>query len=302
MKALVIGYGSIGKRHAGVLKELECDVSVVSRRAVECNPCYGTLKDAVEKENPGYIVIANRTSEHLGTLSELLSIGFKGKVLVEKPLFSEEAEFSDATGQVYVAYNLRFHPIIQRLKSLLENERIISVQAYAGQYLPEWRPETDYRESYSADTAEGGGVLRDLSHELDYLNWMLGGWTRLTALGGHLSSLEIKSDDVCAIMMETRKCPAVTVQLNYLDRAARRQIIINTDGHTVEADLIKGRLSVDKEVEEFKVERNFTYLSEHKAVMDGDGKFLCTLDEGREVVAIIGAVERSIKSKQWVTR
>lgn len=137
MNILVIGYGSIGVRHARILSELGSKDSVVSNREIDFNSSYQSLKSTLENESPEYIVIAKKTSEHHKTFLKLIELDFKGIVLIEKPLFSEKETVPEHKfEQVIVAYNLRFHPLLQELYKLLESEKIISVQAYVGQYLP----------------------------------------------------------------------------------------------------------------------------------------------------------------------
>lgn len=301
MRALVVGYGSIGARHTRLLRALGCTVAVVSRRPIDHAPHYPTLAEALAREQPGYVVIANRTSEHAATLSELLAGGFDGPVLVEKPLFDAPTDISAARSMnVFVAYNLRFHPVIQAVRDFLRNENPVSAHAYAGQYLPLWRPGTDYRDSYSARRQQGGGVLRDLSHELDYLLWLLGNWRGATAAGGHFSSLEIDSDDVFAVMMNTERCPVVTANMNYLDRTGQRRLVINTDKHTLRADLVAGSLDIDGNVRHFETSRDQPYLLQHKAVLENHIADLCTAEEGLEIVRLIDAVERSA-GRAWVS-
>lgn len=289
-------------RHARLLTELGQRTAVVSSRDVDFPLRFDTLKAALAEHAPDYVVIANATNLHYDTLTTLRSQGYSGLVLVEKPLFDRYQPLPEGTGETLVGYNLRFHPVIQRLAQRLRSERILSVQAYAGQYLPGWRPATDYRESYSADATRGGGVLRDLSHELDYLGWLLGGWTRVSALGGHLSSLEITSDDIFTLLMSTPGCPAVTLQLNYLDRPGRRLLVINTDQHTIEADLVAGTLQVDGEREHFKSERDNTYRAMHEAALSTDRTTLCSLSEGLSTMKLIEAAEQAASRGEWVSR
>jgi len=301
--ALIVGYGSTGSRHARLLVELGCRTAVVSARKVDFSIAYPTLSDALAQESPTYVVVANATDCHFDTLSQLAQSGYRGTVLVEKPLFDRPRK----TGQLpfsntFVAYNLRFHPVIQRLKALLDGEKIISVQAYVGQYLPEWRPTTDYRKSYSANAERGGGVLRDLSHELDFLLWLFGGWERVSALGGHFSSLEICSDDVFSLMMVTAHCPVMTLQMNYFDRMTRRFILVNTDNHTIFADIATGIVSVDRENESFAVDHDFTYRAMHEAVLSDTTMTLCSLDEGINIMKLIDAAESAAKNGEWIKR
>lgn len=303
MKALVVGYGSIGSRHARLLKELGCEIVVVSSRKIDVNPAYASVATALESESPNVVVIANKTNQHYDIVLELIHHGFNGTVLVEKPVFHTRIEIPPHKfKKMFVAYNLRFHPIIQKLYTVLCNKRILSVHVYVGQYLPDWRPQADYRNSYSASAQEGGGVLRDLSHELDYVNLLLGGWERMTALGGHYSHLEITSDDIFAIMMTTRKCPVATVQMNYLERETRRLININTDDLSIEADLVNSTLKINSKIEKIEIDRDHTYRSMHKAVLNEEYSNLCSLEEGMEVMGMIQAAEQSVKQKTWVSR
>lgn len=303
MNALVVGYGSVGARHVRLLSDLGCRTAVVSGRDIDHPSVHRTLAQAIKTETPGYVIIADRTSAHHDTLSELARLGYAGTVLVEKPVFDRNVAVpTNSFRDAFVAYNLRFHPIIQRLKSFLVTERILSVQVYAGQYLPEWRPGRDYRASYSARAEQGGGALRDLSHELDYLGWILGPWQRVAALGGHLSSLDITSDDIFALMLVTNACPIVTVQLNYLDRMSRRNVLINTSDHTIEADLVRGTITIDRETDLVTTNRDDTYLAMHDAILNGRSESLCSLADGLETVRLIETAESAVASEGWICR
>lgn len=302
MRALVVGQGSIGSRHARLLSQLDCEVSVVSRRANLPFQTHATLTAAMTAEQPDYIVIANPTSEHRQTLQVIAETGFDGKVLVEKPLFDIPTNIPENRFRAaYVAYNLRFHPVMQAIQTCLQGERPISVQFYAGQYLPTWRPGTDYTQSYSARRVAGGGVLRDLSHELDCLTWLFGDCKRVAAIGGHFSHLSIDSDDAFSVLAETERCSMVTLQVNYLDRVRKREIVINTDRHTLHADLVAARLVVDTDTQEFSVAPDDTYLAQHRAVIADDDRYLCTLEQGMGIVELVGAIERAAKSGSWIS-
>ena len=304
MKTLLIGYGSIGQRHARLLTELGCQVAVVSRRSIDFAPHHSDLTQALTDIQPDYVVVANRTREHHQAIESLVKHGFQGRVLVEKPLFDclsalPRHSFSLAT----VAYNLRCHPLLIKLKSLLDNSaQLVTANIHVGSYLPDWRPNADYRQSYSAKRDQGGGVLRDLSHELDYALWLFGPWRRLTASGGRLGPLEIDSDDAYTLLMETQRCPLVSIHLNYLDRVPRREILVNTDQHTVRVDLINNTIAIDGVRESVTVARDDTYRAEHQAMMSGNAEGLCTLEEAMETLVTIEAAERVAASHVWIAR
>lgn len=301
MKAAVIGYGSIGMRHARILKDMGHEVAVVSRREVGADRTFSTVIQAVDEWEPKYVVVASRTGEHLENVASLAATGYSGKVLIEKPLFDKVHEMPEhGFSDTFVGYNMRFDPVVRRFRELMAETPPHAVHAHAGQRLSEMRPDADYREGYSADRNQGGGVLRDLSHELDYLNWILGGWQRLTATGGHYSQLEITSDDVFSILFETANCAAVSVHVNYLDNPPKREITALTDKGSIHADLIAGTIITRDGTEVFKTERDDTFIAQHQAVLDGDESVICTLEEGMEVMRMIEAAETAAAEKMWV--
>ena len=276
----------------------------MSRRSIDFAPHYSDLSKALSDWQPEYVVVANRSNEHYQSIESLARQGFQGRVLIEKPLFERPLAipyhgFSLAT----VAYNLRCHPLIIRLKSLLDDSvQLVTADIHAGSYLPGWRPNTDYRQSYSAKKAQGGGVLRDLSHELDYALWLFGPWRRLTATGGHLSPLEIDSDDAYTLLMETQRCPMISIHMNYLDRVSHREILVNTDQHTIHVDLINNTIAVNGVIESVSAGQDDTYRTEHQAMLTGNAEGLCTLEEAMETLATIQAAERAAMSHTWIAR
>ncbi len=153
------------------------------------------------------------------------------------------------------------------MRELLVNRELIAIHSHAGSYLPHWRPGTDYTRCYSAIKEQGGGVLRDLSHEIDYLLWFCGGWKRLTAHGGTFGRLDIDSEDTFSIIFEGTRCPLATLTLSYLEHTPRRTIVATCPDLTVTADLIAGTLTWANERHSFTVERDETYRLQHQSVL-----------------------------------
>jgi predicted dehydrogenase len=313
MHAAVIGYGSIGQRHAQILSELGLEVSVVSRRAnsMTCDQqipirMVASIPELFGIRMPDYVVIANETSAHLDVLQQLVGFGYQNRILIEKPLFHQSLAqqmletVKPPSQHLYTAYNLRFHPVLTALRNRLIDETIITVHIYAGQYLPDWRPQTDYRKSYSASATQGGGVIRDLSHELDYVLWLFGDWRSLVAFGGKESHLQINSDDHFSAMITTERCQHILLHLNYLDRVARRQIIVNTTNTTLTADLVAGTLIEENRVQQFELERDLTYRLQHKDALSYQPQTICTFAEGLKVLEMIEAMEHSSIQKEWL--
>lgn len=296
---LVVGLGSIGTRHARVLGELGRSVATVSRRDVGD---HRDLAAALSGTSADYVVIANETSAHGDTLAELARTGYRGRVLVEKPLLGRPAALpAHVFAGMFVGYNLRFHPVIQRMATLIAGRPALAASVHAGQYLPDWRPGRDYRTTASATAEAGGGVLRDLSHELDYVLWLFGPWRRVAATIVRSGTLGIATEDVATILMESERCASVTVQLNYHHRPGARTLVVDTAEHSYVADLIAGTIAVDGEKQVYEVARDETYAAMHSAVLAGrPGP--CPAEDGLAVVDLIAAIERAAAASQWIMR
>jgi predicted dehydrogenase len=304
MRTTVIGFGSIGQRHARILQTMSDSVAVVSRRSSEWTPAYTSIQEMFKEYDPQYVVIANETAAHLETLIDIQNAGYKGKILIEKPLFRTFADLqhlkNSDTSNMYVAYNLRYHPVIAKLKQMLQSETIIQAHVYTGQYLPTWRPNVDYSTSYSASKVQGGGVIRDLSHELDYLLWLFGDWQSLVASGGKVSDLIIDSDDHFTSIFRMANQAHVVLHINYLERTPRRQITVNTLNGTITADLISGSIQSQQEQFSFQTARDDTYRAQHLDCMSPAPLHMCSFVAGCHVMQLIEAMEKSSDSKEWI--
>ncbi|HXH43686.1 MAG TPA: gfo/Idh/MocA family oxidoreductase [Bradyrhizobium sp.] len=295
--AVVAGLGSIGTRHARILAELGVVVTTVSRRG---GGDHRSIGEALSRGEIDYVVIATETARHIDALRELAAAEFRGTVLVEKPLLARPEPLpSFPFAKLFVAYNLRFHPVMAALARRIAGRSAITVSAYVGQDIRDWRPGRDHRDTASSTVAAGGGVLRDLSHELDYLLWLFGSWQRVAALGGASRARDLEVDDHLSLLVEMARAPVVQVHLDYLDRAGLRRIRINLADETIEADLVGGNLIVNGIATPYPSERDTSYRAMHQAALNGDGT-LCSLAEGVAVVDLIDASERALNSKSWI--
>lgn len=298
---LVWGYGSIGQRHSRVLDSLSCSVGVVSARNIEAPRAYKNIQQALDEHAPSYVIISNATASHIESIETLASLNFRGKVLVEKPLSAHpiaipQNEFS----ALAVAYNLRFHPLLAAMREKLLSDRLISLSIACGQLLSTWRADRDYRSTYSASVKNGGGVLRDLSHELDYLSWIAGPWKRLTALGGNYGALNITADESWSILIELESGAEVVVRLNYLDQPPRREIVATTERSTLKADFISCELMDSFDVHSMQVDRDYTYEQMHRAMLANDMSTVCSVEEAVNVNRLITAIEQAATQGVWV--
>lgn len=290
-KVLIVGLGSIGLRHQKILRARGVEVFTVSR-SQEADA--KTIAEFLGIQTCDLILICTESSSHYKNLSEIREAGYQSEVVVEKPLFSEYLEHPlGNTNPIFVAFNQRFNPGLKNVYSLIKDEKVIQAQAYVGQHLSTWRKNRPYSESYSADKKQGGGVLRDLCHELDYCLWLFGDVHKLYALGGKFSDLSISSDDSQAILLSQEKCPMTQITLNYLDHETKRTLNIVTNNKTIYLDFIKNELKVNGEVTSLSDESYSTYEAQWDALLGGDGRNnLCTYKEGLRVNALIAQIER----------
>ncbi|HIP45615.1 MAG TPA: Gfo/Idh/MocA family oxidoreductase, partial [Sulfurospirillum arcachonense] len=295
MKVLLIGYGSIGKRHFDILSDFdEVDsINVVTKQNIDNVKTFKSLKDIEDINVYDYFIIANETSKHYEQLDYVCKYTTNKNILVEKPLFDKEYTLESCDNNVFVAYNLRFHPLLQKLKEILKDEDVYYANVLAGQYLPTWRPDQDYRESYSAKLSQGGGVLRDLSHELDYINWIFGDITVIGSINTKISDLEIESDDIFTALAKTNDGTIINVTMDYISKMPLRKIMIHTKTKTIEANIVTNTINIfnrdgiENSIVLDKLHRDYTYTNMHKAIINNDFQNVCNLKEGLQTVDII---------------
>ena len=297
LTVLVIGYGSIGKRHAEILKSIDAVSNVVVLSSQFGLP-YETITSLEEIPNldPDYIIIASNTVLHYDHLMFLEKSLEGKKILVEKPLFDSVHEIEIKKNQVFVGYNLRFHPLMQLIKKKITSKKPWNIQIFCGSYLPDWRPGRDYRTTTSAKKETGGGVLLDISHELDYVHWLAGTIDLEHVKSEKVSDLEIETDDFLLLYGKSENAAHVHISLNYFTRKPIRQLIIDGEGIGIQADLIANTLSVceHNEPSEFSwpvLKRNDTYLAQHSAIINNDLSEVCSFKEGLETMRLIDSIK-----------
>ena len=149
MRVLIIGYGSIGKKHANILSKNKniSDLKIFSKRKIKDFTIINKKKE-IKKYNPHYVIIANETHLHFKELI-YFEKNFKNiSILVEKPLFNRFIDYKVKNNKVFVGYNLRFHPFIGLIKKLVLKKKIWNVNVISGSYLPDWRKGRKYQKSY----------------------------------------------------------------------------------------------------------------------------------------------------------
>lgn len=319
MKFLIVGLGSIGRRHFSNLFSLgKKDLLLYRTHKATLPdidfgdiPCFSDL-DAALALKPDGVIVANPTALHLEVAMAAARAG--AALLIEKPVSDSLVGLGDLQSALaqsgkpaMVGFHFRFHPVLNKIKTLLESGQLgkpLLARAHWGEYLPGWHPWEDYRRSYAARADLGGGVVNTLSHPLDYLRWLLGEVERVSAWTGKLSQLELDVEDYADILIRFTGGEVASVHLDYYQRPS---------SHTLEFTCEDGRISWDNATGEARVfhaqsgavsllvppegfDRNQMFLDEMATFVrlcQGETLPHCTLVDGIRVQELVLAVKQS---------
>ena len=237
MRSVVVGLGSIGKRHAENLKGLGVEVVTTDigdklRFDVDCaficTPTQFHVEHAIEylkRDIPTFI-----EKPLTWTLDDLPKIDpYKDKICM-------------------VGCNLRFHPSIIKAKTIADSKKVIFARAETGYYLPFWR-QTDYKKSYSA--SEYGGIVIDAIHEPDYLYWLFGNFKQLKVVCDKVSDLEVKKEDIAEIGIIFESGVSASVHMDYLMKNYHRKLDLYLPHEVISFKIQPTNIMFKKEIEHF---------------------------------------------------
>lgn len=263
MKVLFIGLGGIGQRHLrNFISLIDRPVEIFAFREVHSESVITNNLSIDEhrsltteypirvftdinvalSECPDISFICNPTSKHVEF--SLLAAKAGSHLFIEKALSSSMHNVDELIRVVsegnlisHVGYQMRFHPLVVRLKNALNSRRLgklINVEAHVGEYMPGWHKYEDYRELYASRKDLGGGVVISQIHEIDLIQWLFGYPKLVFSLGGKLSDLQIDVEDIASSLLlcnfDGRSLP-VHLHQDFLQSPTKRYIkIIGTDG------------------------------------------------------------------------
>jgi predicted dehydrogenase len=334
MKFLIAGLGSIGRRHLRNLVALgEKDIvllrshhATLPDEELAGYPVESDLAEALKKHRPEAVVVSNPTALHLNVAIPAAEAGCH--ILLEKPV-SHSLERLDSLqkaaqrsgSRILVGFQFRYHPALNKARELIGQGalgRVLTARAHWGEYLPQWHPWEDYRQSYAARADLGGGVIFTLTHPLDYLCHLLGDVESLWSFSGHLSPLEVDVEDVAEIGLKFLGGAIGSLHLDYVQRPpVHRLEIVGTNG-TLRWDNADGILYFDKmrapfgswsnnpppaEMESFPppegFERNQLFLAQARhfiQIVRGEAEPVCTLQDGARALRLGLAARESSRS------
>lgn len=242
MKIVVVGYGSIGRRHIGNIAKLEIDAEVYcfrrSNSTIEEFPHVRILTEVeqVKALNPDVILVCNPSHLHLDWIE--LAVELNSHVFVEKPMVTTEVDFNRAKDYAnsfrdkvfFIGFMMRYHKGIVALNEQLSSGKIGSpyhARLEFGGYLPSW-PYADYKQSYAARKDMGGGVIFTISHELDTAQYLFGYDAELTVVKSSTNLLDITGEEMAELVLNYPD-KQVSIHLDYLQRDYHRTIRVLGD-------------------------------------------------------------------------
>lgn len=319
---VVIGLGNIATRHRRNLKLLFPNCTLLAMSASgrlptefisDCDQIVSTVDELIQLEVE-LAIVASPAPFHAEHAIQLLESGIP--TLIEKPITThvEDAQrlksvVDKTQTPVAVGYCLRYLPSSLEVKALLDKGTIgqlYNAHIEVGQYLPDWRPSKDYRSSVSANAELGGGALFELSHELDYAQWLLGD---LTVQYAHLRSsdeLGLEVEDLVDVVTTTHSGTLVNIHLDFLQRQAYRRCRFVGSKGTIEWDLIKNEVKQTNHTGESTVysdpawDKNKMYLNmlQEFINMTKDNKHSCIdLQQAGKTVELIETIKQHAKTQ-----
>jgi len=324
---LVVGGGCIGQRHIRNLQQLgvtvavtDQDASVRSKLAAEFDAAtFSGFSDAVESVSPDFVVVCVPNRFHVGLATEAAQAGCH--LFIEKPLSDDTTGVADLKAALsernlisLVGCNLRFHPEIRKIYELIQNNvvgPVVAARIEGGSYLPEWFPDSDYEESYSAKEDLGGGVILDYIHEINYARWLFGEFDTVSAMAGQRSRLQIETNDVAGILVETADGTICEFHLDYVQREYSRSCHIVGEEGTIRwswsDEQVEWYLADEDEWHSFKRPDGWVVNDMYRAEMEhflssirAHEETICPIACGQSDLAVALAARESAQSQSYV--
>lgn len=323
MKVLIVGFGSIGKRHARVLQylyESRVEVFVLDsseerrNEAVDQGFHIGSLNGRYD-----LVVIASSTASHVDVLDGL-SVQSSMMIYLEKPVGSElksiapsirriQKELDRHDGQSIVGYMLRHHPAVKLLREMVDCGKfgqLLKYRAECGMYLPNWHPWEDYRDFYMSDIDGGGGALLDISHEIDLALSFAGPAESVQGSFGNLSGLECSSDDFAEFIIRHKSGAIGSVSLDLIQKDTFRQSRFIFEKSEATINFVDKTLTIhtglnEVELHEFKCDPDFLYEASHRSLTEALGAGSASLKDGLDVMQVIDGVRLSNATGSRIT-
>ncbi|WP_417448333.1 Gfo/Idh/MocA family protein [Idiomarina abyssalis] len=315
-KVAVVGLGNISQRHRANLRELYPEAKIFAVSASGRLPCESienadeclSSVDDLLKYDMDMAIVASPATFHAQHAITLLGAGIP--VLIEKPLTASVADAEaiatiakDTKVIAAVGYCLRYLSSSKKVKELIQNGdlgNIYNAFVEIGQFLPDWRVGKNYKESVSANAELGGGALLELSHELDYAQWLFGELTPHSAILRSSVELELSVEDSADILAVNSEGMVISIHLDLLQRKARRRCRVIGSKGSIEWDLLSNQVKMITATDQHMVfdgsccDRNEMYLSmlkDFKRKISNESNQCISLTEAQQTVLFVEKIK-----------
>jgi predicted dehydrogenase len=323
LRIVVFGCGSIGSRHAKNIAQIgehdlvlyDPDASRANQLSSETGAQVATTIDEALASSPDAALICTPPDTHVEATRRALESG--ANCFVEKPLatdYKQALEITELAEQnnltLMVGFNLRFHPGLIKLQQLVTDGtlgRIMMIRAEYGQYLPDWRPNADYRTNYITGNNSGGGIIREESHEADYVQWLGGDIDDVYVAAGKLSDLDMTAEDSALMVMRLSSGALAEVHVDCVQQGYSRKCKVIGTNATAEwvyetgITLTGGPEAKDAETFDTSPDTNTMYLDEITHFLECCKGNATPPVDGRSALAtmqVINAARRSMASRK----
>ncbi|MGY5142933.1 MAG: Gfo/Idh/MocA family protein [Candidatus Nitrosopumilus sp. bin_32a] len=252
MKILILGCGSIGQRHIENLQNISnnhlievFDKDQSKLADLKMKNIVIATEESVDSTTYDCVIICTPPITHVGLAIRALKAN--SNVFIEKPLSNNLEKFDELIQirnekdlLVFVGYSFRFNKGLNYIKNLVSTKefgKILHASAYFGQYLPDWRPNQDFKESYTLKKEMGGGIILDSSHELDYLVWIFGKPESIQANFVLTDILPSNAEAICDVILKFPGNILSTIHMDFVRRKYKRTLEILTENATLEWSL-----------------------------------------------------------------
>lgn len=255
---LVIGSGSIAKKHINNLLSLKYNVYVYSRENVNFFKRNKNIFRIVNLNNLPKIyfaIVANKTNEHLKTLEFL--VNNKINIYCEKPIYFKKFNFKKIGEKIkknklifFMGYQLLNDSKVLYVKNKLSNVKVRSFQASVGHNFEKWRVSGVRKKSYFSRTSLGGGVIFELIHEINLINYLFGKISNIKTIKS--KSVKFKCEDIAVSIIKTKKKIVGTLYQDMFSKTLFRNIKIFAKNKMIEIDFVKNKVFEDQKVIYFR--------------------------------------------------
>ena len=320
---LVIGTGNIALKHLTNItnKSNNKTVAVYKRFKNKLNNKFNkkgikiinNIDNIVPKTNKAIAIICSAASMHINDAENVAKKGFH--ILLEKPLTIPGIKIKrllklckDQKLKTLVGYNMRFTNIIKSVLNIIDNNNygvIKNIEISVETDFRKWRKNLNYKKTVSFNKNLGGGVINELSHEIDYLNLLFGKPKKVTVNNKTTNSYSDIETHINATFEYAKKYPSIKMNLNMLSSQTSRYCKIYYDNSFIKVDHIKNSISIkndkQKTLKTYKDTSNDSYVKELnnlvKSIKDNISSEL-PIEKCISTQNIINAMHKSIKSNK----